>query len=296
MKKNLRARFVGEDTSGEDDGANSLNTISDLPTIPCFCTTLATYTTIHYAKPFSNCIGLLISTGKHKHRVWTLLQQFPTPARFVSLADLITCTNTLDQPSRESRLVLGLKLISSVLQLNTTHWLTEIWEAKDIFFPLADFHVPDQNHQRNILSRPCVHRNFSSSSSSTAAMDDYPDSQRQLATQAKEVIGCNHSLYSLGIVLLEIWHWQTFSSLYNSSASGLSELGFSYHLSDTLFVEAGYEYAMAVRRCIRGFEMRETDLEHDSFRTKVYQDVLGLLWENLKRFSGCDNIEKIMGE
>ena len=96
--------------------------------------------------------------------------------------------------------------------------------------------------------------------------------------------------------MLEIWHWQTFSSLYGLSESTLSELEFSCHLSNKLFKEAGHEYAMAVRGCIKGFEMLETDLEDDSFRCKVYQDVLGLLEENLRRFSRCDNIQKIMGE
>lgn len=227
--------------------------------------------------------------------MWTVLQQIPKPMRFVSLADLIaTHTNILDQPSRESRLVLGLKLMSSVLQLNTTQWLTETWEAKDILFPEVSLQVAGRCHQRNILSHPFVHQNFSSCI--TAASDEYPNTQQQQARQAKSVMGCNYSLYALGIVLLEIWHWQTFSSLYNSSASRLSALEFSYHLSETLFEEAGYEYAMAVRRCIRGFEMRETDLENDSFRRKVYQDVLGLLEENLRRFSKCDDIQKIIGE
>ena len=294
FRSGKKARFANEDTSSEDD-LNPPPAFSGLPTIACLCTTFAAYT----ANCPSKCIGLLVSADKHEHRVWAQLPQFLIPAHLVSLHDLInTYKDVLAKPSRESRLVLGLKLVSSVLQLNTTQWLTETWEAKDILFPEADPRVADKYHRYNILSRPFVHQNFSSSSSSTSSTGssiDYPDFQHKPANQAKAVMGCNHSLYSLGIVLLEIWHWQTFSSLY-ASASGLSELLFSYHLSDTLFEEAGHEYAMAVRRCIRGFEMRETDLEHDSFRRKVYQDILGLLGDNLRRFSGCDNLEKIMGE
>jgi len=290
MKK---ASFVDEDTSDEDDVAHLHQSLSDLPTIPCLCTTIATYTTIHHTNTPMKCVGILTSTNKHEHRVWTLLQQFPKPARLVSLTDLITTyTNTLDQPSRENRLVLGLKLISSVLQLNATQWLTERWEAKDILFPEADLAA---DYQHNILSRPFVHRNFNSNST-TAPIYDYPDPQHQPTNQAKAVIGYNQALYSLGVVLLEIWHWQTFSSLYNSSAKGRSEFEFSYYLSGRLSEEAGYEYAMAVRGCIRGFEMLQTDLEDDLFRRKVYQDVLGLLEDNLRKFSGSDNIQKIIGE
>ena len=290
IKKNLKARFADGSSSSDgddnDDDVNSPHAFSNLPTILCFCTT------IHHPKTPQQCVGLLVSTGGHKHRVWTLLQQSLKPARLVSLVDLITTyTNVLDKPSRESRLVLGLKLISSILQLNTTQWLSEIWEAKDILFPNASLQVADKDHRRNILSRPFVHRSFGS----TTAGDDNPG-QQQRANQAKSVMGCNHSLYSLGIVLLEIWHWQTFSSLYNSSASKLSELEFSCQLSETLFEEAGHEYAKAVRGCIRGFEMRETDLENVSLKRKVYQDVLGLLWDNLRKFSGRDNIRKIIGE
>jgi len=295
IEKEKKTRFADGDACGEDDDNITPHAFSDLPTIPCFCTTLATYTAIHIPNPPPKCVGLLISTDKHEHRVWALLQQFPKPARFVSLADLITTyTTTLDKPSRASRLVLGLKLISSVLQLNSTQWLTEIWEAKDILFPEASLQVTDKYRLCNILSRPFVHRNFSSSGS-TAVSDEYSDSQQQ-ERQAKSVMGCNPSLYSLGIVFLELWHWQTFSSLYKSSAGRLSELEFSYHLSEALFEEAGHEYAMAVRRCIRGFEMRETNFEDGSFRRKVYQDVLGLLEENLRTFSKCDNIQKIIGE
>jgi len=291
VKKNLKARFADGDTSDEDD-VNAPLAFRDLPTIPSFCATLATQTT---TKPSPKCIGLLISTDRHEHCVWTPLQQFPKPPRLVSLAHLITTyTNIQDKPSNKSRLVLGLKLISSILQLSTTQWLTGVWGAQDILFPEAGPQAADENHRRNILSRPLVHRDFSSSSS-TAVSDGDPDSQQEPANKVQAVIGCNKSLYSLGIVLLEIWHWQTFESLYQSTAHRLSELSFSYLLSEMLFEDAGLEYATAVRRCIRGFEMRETDLEDESFRRKVYQDILGLLEKNLRSFSS-DSIPKIMGE
>ncbi|RPB19133.1 hypothetical protein L211DRAFT_664238 [Terfezia boudieri ATCC MYA-4762] len=287
-----RAMFADEDTSGEDD-ENDV-TFTDLPTISSFCKTLATYKTVDHPP---KCVGVLTSTDKHEHRVWTLLQHFPKPERFVSLADLITTyTAILDRPSCTSRLVLGLKLLSSVLQLNTTQWLTEVWEAKDILFPEASPQATDQYHPHNILSRPFVHRNFSSSGS-TAASDEYPpDSQHQRANQAKAILGSNHSLYSLGIVLLEIWYWQTFDSLYKSSRSRQTELEFSLYLSTKLSEEAGVEYARAVQGCIRGFQMRETDLDDNSFRRKVYQDVWGLLEANLRTFSKCDSIQKIIGD
>ena len=283
MKKTLRMRFEDEDTSSEDDYINSSHTSIDLPTIQSVCTTLATYTTIHQPNTPPKCVGRLISTEKQEYRVWTVPQQIPKPVRFVPLADLITTyTNILDKPTLQSRLVLGLKLISSVLQLNATQWLNERWEAKDILFPVAG-----EYHCANILSCPFVHRNFSGSST---------ESQQQPANLAKAVIGCNDSLYSLGIVLIEIWYWQTFSSLHNSSASGQSELVFSYQLTDKLFEDAGQEYAMAVRRCIRGLDMQGVDLENDLFRRRVYQDVLGVLEENVRKFSYSDNIQKIIGE
>ncbi|KAF8457012.1 hypothetical protein BGX38DRAFT_1161541 [Terfezia claveryi] len=191
-----RARFADEGKSGEDDDIDVTDphAFSDSPTIPCFCTTIATYKTIH--RP-PKCVGLLTSTDKHEYRVWTLSQHFPEPEHFVSLADLITTyTNILDQPNRTSRLVLGLTLLSSVLQLNTTQWLTEVWQAKDILFPEASSQATDRYHGHNILSRPFVHRHFSSSGS-TAASDEYPpDSQQQRANQAKTILGSNLSLYS----------------------------------------------------------------------------------------------------
>lgn len=191
-----------------------------------------------------------------------------------------------DAPSRKSRLILGLKLVSSVLQLNTTRWLTEVWEARDIYFPQADL----KNSGHHILSRPFVRQNFNTA--------PYPDPLQQLQNQAGSVIGRNKSLYSLGIVLLEIWHWQTFSTLHSSSVSGQTqqEIFFAYELSEKLFDDAGERYSIAVQRCIRGLDIRGTDLEEDSFRKKVYQDIMGPLEANLKAFSGSDCIQDIIGE
>ena len=42
--------------------------------------------------------------------------------------------------------------------------------------------------------------------------------------------------------------------------------------------------------------MRETNLEKDILRNKVYQDVLGPLEDHLKKFSGSENIQEIIGE
>lgn len=219
---------------------------------------------------------------------------FPKPRRLVSLADLINIFTNINTPSRRNRLILGLKLVSSILQLNTTQWLTEIWEAKDILFPESGDDPQDTNNSHNILSRPFVCRDFKSYS--TWASDNSHDSQRQSANQTRAVIGCNNSLYSLGIVLLEIWHWKTFSSLYSTSGNGLPELLFTYLLSEKLFDDAGEKYAIAVRRCIRGFETPGNNLEEDSFRKQVYQGVLGPLEDNLQTFSGCNDIQKIIGE
>ena len=280
VPKKKRARFSDDDGSGEDDGVNNIPlhvpTVKQVPTIPSFCTTLAT----NHPNTPPQCIGLLISKDKNEHLVWTPLRRIsPQPARLVSLADLIATFVNKDTPSRTNRLVLGLKLISSVLQLNSTQWLTEKWEARDILFPEAD---------QNILSHPFVHRNFKNYSAAP------PDSQEP-ANQATKVIGCNQSLYSLGIVLLEVWHWQTFSSLHSSSASGLSEMLFAQELSEKLFEEAGEQYAMAVRRCIRGFEMKGTDLQEDSLRDKAYQGIFRPLEAHLRTFSGKD-FQKIITE
>lgn len=82
----------------------------------------------------------------------------------------------------------------------------------------------------------------------------------------------------------------------SSSPIGHSELLFAYHLSEKLFEEAGYQHSIAIRRCIRGLDMPGIDLEQDLFRKKVYQDVLGPLEEDLKRFVECDNLKDIIGE
>ena len=72
-------------------------------------------------------------------------------------------------------------------------------------------------------------------------------------------------------------------------------MSFADQLSNKLFDHAGEQYGMAVQRCIRGLDIQGTDLEKDSFRTRVYQDIFGPLKDHLKLFAGGD-YDEIMGE
>jgi hypothetical protein len=146
-----------------------------------------------------SCLGMLIDGMNKRHYVWqpAMPSLRSDPAGTVSLETLFTRVQ-FPAPTNKERLILGVKLASSVIQLHNTDWLNERWGRSDIMF----FRDPD-NYDKPMLEKPLVRRCFGASSEEGSAPQ----------ALGSRVVRCNRTLFSLGVILLEIWYWNRLESL-----------------------------------------------------------------------------------
>jgi len=127
------------------------------------------------------------------------------------------------------------------MQLHETEWLRERWGKQDIFF------IQEESDQQRdgVLATPLVHRAFTS---------DSPMPQRSIDHESR-VIRCNKSLFSLGIILVELWYWESLESFQTrfggeGGTPDMAEYCTAVRLIDDLYGDAGDSYGDIVRRCI----------------------------------------------
>jgi hypothetical protein len=99
---------------------------------------------------------------------------------------------------QDHRSRLGLKLASSVMQLHTTEWMTDYWSKSDIFFLRSLDMTID-------FDSPLIRRSFGTQEIDLASM-----SENLPKFYLNASIPC---LFSLGIVLLELWYREVFEEL-----------------------------------------------------------------------------------
>ncbi|KAF8249170.1 hypothetical protein K440DRAFT_223645 [Wilcoxina mikolae CBS 423.85] len=226
-----------------------------------------------------SCLGILVDDDERKHRVSlaTTPLRNHQPGRSISLEALLLSGYLL--PRRE-RLILGVKLASTVMQLHNTGWLDETWDKRDIVFL-----VDPTSSDKSSTERPAVWRSFGSLPPTSTCT---PGSPRSIAR-------CNKTLFSLGVVLLELWFWKSLDELErealsnNPESSGWTSAERSFETADRmvdkLHADALPLYSGAVRRCIRGLDYPQTSLSKDDFKKEVYHKVVCPLEENMKLFS-----------
>ncbi|CAG8112686.1 unnamed protein product [Penicillium salamii] len=205
-------------------------------------------------KPVSSkqCLGIIEKTPEKQHRIWTTEYQPQQPAfhiiRTVSLTEVLGHKDF--QQEQKSRL--GLKLVSSVMQLHTTQWLTDIWSKSDISFPCSSDGTVDFNN-------PLIQRNFGSQVCNS--------SQPSLDMPRPYLVASIPCLFSLGIVLLELWHGQILEDLKNEAEKNLpaqfSDPLCARRLTDEMV--SGPYFQNAVLRCISGLDAVYKSLEEDVF-------------------------------
>ena len=224
-------------------------------------------------------VGVLVSNNA-KHQVWNPGAPLIS-ARVASLAELLS----LPPPPRIERLKLGVRLASSVLQLHGTEWFQESWGKQDINLIEEG---PSQSSSPS-LETPVVHQTFT------------PEPSVLEPSIKSHIIRCNLSLFSLGIVLIELWFWRSEESfqadvpqVYDSpkTTSDTARYIRAQWLSDQLYKDAGDNYGNIVQRCIIGLDHEETQLENDKFKNEAYRKILQPLMTHLELF--CDEpLEKI---
>ena len=226
--------------------------------IECFCSAIRGIT------EKQKCVGVLVSNDI-KHQVWVPRAPL-TSARIVSLAELLS----LPEPPMIERLKLAVRLASSVLQFHTSGWLQERWDKKDIY-------LVQRGSSQSCLETPVVLHSFT------------PELSPPNTPTKPSIFPCNLSLFSLGIVLIELWFWKSVESFQAGEVQADPDTArymTAFQLITTMNENAGMQYGSSVRRCICGLDHPENRLEDNGFKSEVYLKVLQPLEKHLEFF--CD--------
>lgn len=261
------------------------HTDDSVEVIACLCSTIQSVVPGCNAKP---CLGMIISSedDNTRHKLWLPERQWLNfqPEQYVTLDGIFSGPGV--KPSKRSILKLGVKLASSLMQLHESKWLSENWGRKDIFF-LQDSTGP-------LIEKPLLHQIFLPSDIPEAAT---PNSQ-QIKSWPK--ITCiNRSLYSLGVMLIEIWYWKSLETLEQEAGNPqigsdeVKEWVAAQSYVNLLLEDAGAPYGTAVKRCILGFGHMNMELDREDFKNEVYKQIVCPLEENLRNFCGERDLEKI---
>ncbi|KAI5803632.1 hypothetical protein DFH27DRAFT_610690 [Peziza echinospora] len=136
--------------------------------------------------------------------------------RTISLAQLFAHGASrahIEKPSQRNLAALALTLALSVIQLHETDWLGEVWGKEDIIF----FVEPDRDSNtaggwrspKPRLSMPMLRRQFSTTGATIP-----PSSSCSIVHPKSGFCSCNKSLFSLGVVLIELVFWRGLETLF----------------------------------------------------------------------------------
>jgi hypothetical protein len=189
-----------------------------------------------------------------------------------------------------TRLELGVKLASAVLQLHGTKWLCESWGSEQIFF-FARQDVkrlaPDGTWFLDpIIDKPFVRQVIENSSKS---------SQAPQVSAKVQVVDYDKYLFSLGIVLIELWFGQCFKDLKSSvncqyisnQVDGDDENYMVARYLINRLMDSGESYLHAVMQCIGmirpvSSERARGSLEDITYKSEIHKTVVNVLEKNLQ--------------
>jgi len=230
----------------------------------------------------SCCGDWFINTTKKKYRVWCPSEDslFALPSEVTTLDALLSQSESIEKPDR---LLIGFKLALSVLQLHTTDWLSESWGKKDILFMKQK--DEGSGSWTPVITKPFVSCVFSSR---------FPPSQSRAGSQKNPhpnpLFNYNKSLFSLGILLVELWYGKCLEDLRQKddcqADQELTDLTTMRRLIDQLYNDAGAKYRNAVRHCAGDWSQPHLSLDKDALKNEVHHLVVEPLMENLEAFWG----------
>lgn len=240
--------------------------------IECLCTAMQN-------ADESSCLGVLVDDLKRPHRISiTDASAERNSMETVSLKILFAQTAL----EKKDRLVLGVKLASTLLQLHKTPWLKETWGKRDILF-LKEC----SGTQQTLVQKPFLSKSFIPPTCSILPRrpTDEPDPSPEVR---------NKSVFALGILLIELWFDQPLEDLRKPEDFGLhgqvnhiTDFATARRLSEDIYREAGDWYGDAVRRCIFcEFDQRHNSLDSQAMMEAVHRGVVAPLEENLRSFCG----------
>ncbi|KAF8533051.1 hypothetical protein BDD12DRAFT_900637 [Trichophaea hybrida] len=191
-----------------------------------------------------------------------------TLSLYSSLTEAVSFERLLVPGSLEkrNRLELVVRLAFAVMQLHSTEWLNDYWGKQDIFFlqkavrrrALTGGFV---RVGEPIIDKPFVRRTFGSSEKLYPL---HPNTAHDAApvTDTETLIGCDRSLFSLVIMLIELWFERRIEDLrlpsqnQDDNIQSQNSDNVDYRTAQgrigEIFTYAGEDYGVAVSRCING--------------------------------------------
>lgn len=223
-------------------------------------------------------LGVLASDAEELHHISIKKEERQSEdPKLISLESLLLRNFEIN---RKRSLILALRLAASVLQLHDTPWLKERWGKQDI-----KFIAPRKFEDDSLIDRSFVSREIESS--------EHIYSRAVSKTTALPGVR-NSSLFSLGVILIELWFGKTLESLNtwigsreDTRADTAKDVTVAFQLLDEVYSQAGEWYGDAVRRCLYcDFDRRSPDLKDNALKESVVRGVILPLKEHLKAFCG----------
>ena len=180
------------------------------------------------------------------------------PHGHLSYSDSVTLNEVLANAIKielRDKITIAFALVSNQLQLHSTPWLPTYWSRDLIHFPrIKD---PKTSKTSVIYSCPFLQSHFSA----------IPASDEQILQSAKK------PLLELGIILLEVWHQQTFTAYVSSVGKNLDEgYGLRYEAAKQWLDESKQQllpsYLSVLSRCI------ECNIANRSIQYEWHDEVL----------------------
>ncbi|KAF8243860.1 hypothetical protein K440DRAFT_663845 [Wilcoxina mikolae CBS 423.85] len=200
---------------------------------------------------------------------------------------------------KKIRLQLGVELASAVMQLHETEWLNESWGNRDIsFLQRSDLMRKLPNGTWipvPVADKPIVRRVFER----LKAPQNPPELIHSEPSQpnSPQLIQYDKSLFSLGIVLIEIWYERHIHELRDPSQANIpfnenAAFDTAVRSVGSIFSTAGDLYGLAVSRCLNGLnrpiestQAGRRDLQNSKFKNEVQSDIVSLLERNLEAYT-----------
>jgi hypothetical protein len=190
------------------------------------------------------------------------------------------------------RLRLGVQFASAVMQLHRTEWLSESWGKQDIFFPQRVAQAQLASGGVGLILEPVIEKPFVRRSFGTVGNILNTE---QIRTAKSPLAAYDKSLFSLGIVLIELWFGKRFQDLpeypkhtekRTEDLTDNTDFLVAFGLLPQIQEKAGSVYGIAAKRCIVGLEYPSgsTTLDDDGFKSAVHHNVVYELERNWKKY------------
>ncbi len=230
------------------------------------------------------CIGYLMDSMKRKHEIYPLELPIDSDqqqwAAYTLRQVLTQQANINRRLTQHDKLRVAVDLASNVLQLYNTPWLDEAWSNDDVYFIYRPGISP-----ATMFEHPFVYRTIGSK---TIA---HPSKTSQAASRVIR----NQTLFTLGILLIEVLYGKTIEELQSprdqecQGTPGVAWCTAERLIEEEIEYEAGPRYLDAVRRCIRcDFNRKSSSLDDAEFQQAVFDGVVAPLEKTLRQFTSLD--------